>query len=64
VRDQTGTARDQAGAVIGAIGLATAATSSADELKRLIRLARRGALQISGALRREGHTRGFQNISH
>lgn len=56
-------ARDQAGTVIGAVGLATAATSSAEELKRLIRLARRGALQISAALRGEGYTRGFQSLS-
>ena len=39
------------GGVSGAIGLATTASSPADELKRLIRLARRAAEQISAGLR-------------
>lgn len=42
---------DESGTVSGAIGLATTATSPADELKRLIRLARRAASQISSTLR-------------
>jgi DNA-binding IclR family transcriptional regulator len=47
---------DENGAVAGAIGLATAASSPADEVKRLIRLARRAAQQVSSGL--SGASRG------
>jgi DNA-binding IclR family transcriptional regulator len=46
----------------GAVGLATTATSPADELKRLIRLARRAADQISTALRGETRTPAFEGL--
>ena len=50
------------GAVAGAVGLATTATSPADELKRLIRLTRRAAAQISTALRGERSTPAFEGL--
>src|SRR5204862_61132 len=45
-----------------AVGLATTATSPADELKRLIRLTRRAAAQISTALRGESRTPAFEGL--
>jgi DNA-binding IclR family transcriptional regulator len=55
---------DADGATFGAIGLASDARTSAEELKRLIRLARRSALQISAAMR--GGTRAgvFDALSY
>jgi DNA-binding IclR family transcriptional regulator len=50
------------GTVAGAVGLATTATSPADELKRLIRLTRRAAAQISTALRGESRTPAFEGL--
>jgi IclR family acetate operon transcriptional repressor len=50
------------GRIRGAVGLATTATSSADELKRLIRLSRQAAAQISTALRGEGRTPTFDGL--
>jgi DNA-binding IclR family transcriptional regulator len=49
-------------AVAGAVGLATTATSPADELKRLIRLTRRAAAQISTALRGESRMPAFEGL--
>ena len=46
----------------GAVGLATTAATQADELKRLIRLARRAADQISSALRGEGRAPAFDGL--
>lgn len=48
--------------VAGAVGLATTATSPADELKRLIRLTRRAAAQISTALRGESRMPAFEGL--
>jgi IclR family transcriptional regulator, acetate operon repressor len=48
--------------VVGAVGLATTATSPADELKRLIRLTRRAAAQISTALRGESRMPAFEGL--
>lgn len=45
---------DERGAASGSVGLATTATTAAEELKRLIRLARRAGEQISIALRGDG----------
>jgi DNA-binding IclR family transcriptional regulator len=50
------------GKVAGAVGLATTAASPADELKRLIRLTRRAAAQISTALRGESRTPAFEGL--
>ena len=55
---------DESGTVSGAVGLATTAASPPDELKRLIRLARRAALQISTAPRGVSHTRLFEGLSY
>jgi IclR family transcriptional regulator, acetate operon repressor len=55
---------DEAGTVTGALGLATAASSPADELKRLIRLARRAAQQISTALRGDNRARMLEGLSY
>ena len=44
--------------------LATDARTPNDELKRLIRLARRAALQISSALRGVSHTSMFDGLSY
>lgn len=55
---------DESGTVWGALGLATTAKSPADELKRLIRLARRAALQISAARRGESRTRVFDGLPY
>ena len=54
---------DDSGDVAGAVGLATAASSPAEELKRLIRLARRAAQQLSTALRGESRARMFDGLS-
>jgi IclR family transcriptional regulator, acetate operon repressor len=53
---------DESRAVSGAVGLATSANSPADELKRLIRLARRAAAQISTALRGETRAPAFEGL--
>jgi IclR family acetate operon transcriptional repressor len=53
---------DESGTVAGAVGLATTASSPADELKRLIRLTRRAAKQISAALRGESRTPAFEGL--
>jgi DNA-binding IclR family transcriptional regulator len=52
----------ESGTVAGAVGLATTAASPADELKRMIRLSRRAAAQISTALRGEGRTPAFDGL--
>jgi acetyl-CoA synthetase len=54
--------RDASGTVSGAVGLATTAASPADELKRLIRLARRAASQVSQGLRGEHRTPAFDGL--
>lgn len=54
---------DPDGSAVGAVGLATPAATSTEELKRFVRLARRSALQVAAALRREGHTRGFESMT-
>ncbi len=46
----------------GAVGLATTAATQAEELKRLIRLARRAADQISSALRGESRAPAFEGL--
>lgn len=46
----------------GAVGLATTAATQAEELKRLIRLARRAADQISSALRGETRAPAFEGL--
>jgi DNA-binding IclR family transcriptional regulator len=56
--------RDESGTVSGAVGLATTATSPAEELKRLIRLARRAAHQMSNELRGESRARVFDGLSY
>jgi DNA-binding IclR family transcriptional regulator len=53
---------DERGRVCGSVGLATTASSSADELKRLIRLARQAAAQISTALRGGSRTLTFDGL--
>jgi DNA-binding IclR family transcriptional regulator len=53
---------DGSGAVSGALGLGTTATSPADELKRLIRLSRRAAGQISTALRGDSRAPAFDGL--
>jgi IclR family transcriptional regulator, acetate operon repressor len=53
---------DGNGGVSAAIGLATTATSAADELKRMIRLARRAAEQISTGLRGETRAPAFEDL--
>ena len=53
---------DESGGVCGAVGLATTASSSADELKRLIRLARQAATQISTGLRGGSRTLTFDGL--
>jgi IclR family acetate operon transcriptional repressor len=55
---------DEGGSVTGAVGLATAASSPADELKRLIRLARRAAQQLSPALHGENRVRMLEGLSY
>jgi IclR family transcriptional regulator, acetate operon repressor len=55
---------DDSGAVSGAVGLSTAASSPADELKRLIRLARRSAEHISSVLRSDSRVRVFEGLSY
>jgi DNA-binding IclR family transcriptional regulator len=55
---------DDAGEVAGSCGLATDARTPNDELKRLIRLARRAALQISSALRGGSRTSMFDGLSY
>jgi IclR family acetate operon transcriptional repressor len=52
------------GVVAGSVGLATDARTPNDELKRLIRLARRAALQISSVLRGGSRTRMFDGLSY
>ncbi|MBV9197508.1 MAG: IclR family transcriptional regulator [Solirubrobacterales bacterium] len=52
----------ESGTVAGAVGLATTATSPADELKRMIRLTRQAATQISTALRGESRTPAFEGL--
>jgi acetyl-CoA synthetase len=52
------------GTVSGAVGLATVASSPPEELKRLIRLARRGAHNISTRLRGESRVRVFEGLSY
>jgi IclR family transcriptional regulator, acetate operon repressor len=52
------------GSVSGAVGLATTATCPTDEVKRLIRLARRAALQISTELPGGSRTRVFDGLSY
>jgi len=53
---------DASGLVSGSVGLATTANSPADELKRLIRLARRAAEQISAGLRGEARAPAFEDL--
>ena len=55
---------NDAGTVAGSVGLATDARTPNDELKRLIRLARRAALTISSALRGSSRTRMFDGLSY
>ncbi len=55
---------NDAGAVAGSLGLATDARTPNDELKRLIRLARRAALTISSTLRGGSRTRMFDGLSY
>jgi IclR family transcriptional regulator, acetate operon repressor len=55
---------DEGGAVSGAVGLSTAASSPADEVKRLIRLARRSAHQISSVLHSDSRVRVFEGLSY
>ena len=55
---------DESGQVCGAIGLATTAATPADDVKRLIRLARRAAQQISTELRGDNRTRVFDGLSY
>ncbi len=55
---------DESGQVSGAIGLATTAATPADDLKRLIRLARRAAQQISTEPRGDDHARVFDGLSY
>ena len=52
----------ESGTVAGAVGLATTATTPADELRRLIRLTRRAAEQISTALRGQSRTPAFEGL--
>jgi DNA-binding IclR family transcriptional regulator len=53
---------DERGRVCGSVGLATTASSPADELKRLIRLARQAAAQIATALRGESRIPTFDGL--
>lgn len=55
---------NDAGNVAGSVGLATDARTPNDELMRLVRLARRAALTISGALRGGSRTRMFEGLSY
>jgi DNA-binding IclR family transcriptional regulator len=55
-------ATDESGAASGAVGLGTTATSPPDELKRLIRLARRAAVQISTGLLGESRVPAFEGL--
>jgi|GEM_PF-241375 len=55
---------DSEGEVPGAVGLATDAHTQADELKRLIRLARRSAQQIATAMRGCTRARVFDGLSY
>jgi len=55
---------DENGTVAGAIGLATAASSPADDLKRFIRLARRAAQQASLRLRGASRGRMLDGLSY
>ena len=55
---------DESGKVCGAIGLATTAATPGDDVKRLIRLARRAAQQISTELRGDNRTGVFDGLSY
>lgn len=55
---------DASGQVSGAVGLATTAATPADDLKRLIRLARRAAQQISTAMHGDSRARVFDGLSY
>jgi DNA-binding IclR family transcriptional regulator len=55
---------DETGHISGAIGLATTAATPADDVKRLIRLARRAAQQISNELRGDNRARVFDGLSY
>jgi acetyl-CoA synthetase len=55
---------DATGQVSGAIGLATTPATSADDVKRLIRLARRAAQQVSTKLRGGSRTSLFDGLSY
>jgi DNA-binding IclR family transcriptional regulator len=53
---------DLAGMAVGSVGLTTDASTSTEELKRFVRLARRSALQVAAVLRREGHPLRFEPV--
>jgi DNA-binding IclR family transcriptional regulator len=55
---------DESGHVSGAIGLATTAATPTDDVKRLIRLARRAARQISTELRGDNQARVFDGLTY
>jgi DNA-binding IclR family transcriptional regulator len=52
----------ESGEVHGAVGLATTRDSATDELKRLIRLARRAAGQLSDALRGASRAPAYDDL--
>jgi DNA-binding IclR family transcriptional regulator len=53
---------DVEGPAVGSVALTADASTSTDELKRLVRLARRSALQVAAVLRREGHPLRFEPV--
>jgi IclR family transcriptional regulator, acetate operon repressor len=55
---------DADGQVSGAIGLATTAATPAEDLKRMIRLARHAAQQVSGQLRGDSRSSVFDGLSY
>ena len=55
---------DASGEVTGAIGLATTAATPADDLKRMIRLARRAAQQVSSQLHGASPATVFDGLSY
>jgi DNA-binding IclR family transcriptional regulator len=55
---------DASGQVTGALGLATTAATPADDLKRMIRLARRAAQKVSSQLRGASPATVFDGLSY
>lgn len=55
---------DASGQVSGAIGLGTTAATPANDLKRMIRLARHAAQRVSSQLRGESRMTGFDGLSY